>query len=121
MTEDSREERNPVLEAVDRSTNGPLPYVRVDRPGLATSVGTNDPYLNLTLVPFIVFGSLFVFDLLKETPCVAIAVVVFFWVCAALILVMNIWRIPGWHRARKVAAEHVKNGGTFPPELRWYT
>ncbi|MHA6667555.1 hypothetical protein ACX3O0_01665 [Homoserinimonas sp. A447] len=108
------------VEAAGKGLN-PYGYYE-DRPGLAMSPVMHNPYFSFGHT--VVFGwvGLFLFGKLDETGWLTFVLVIGCEVVAVLALVMGVLRIPSWHRARKVAKAHVAaHGGSFPPELRWYT
>lgn len=48
---------------------------------------------------------------------------IFFIVSGAWVAIVQIGRVPGWHRARRAAKQYLarRGGGTLPPEVRVFT
>ena len=108
-----------VIAAAGRGGINPVGF-RADKPGLASTPGTHNPYLNVILSGMI--SGVFLFGKLVDAPALAWAAGGFFWLAAIPITVMNIRRIPSWHRARRdVRADLREHPGKFPVELRWYS
>ena len=82
----------------------------------------NNPWMNLGLA--VLFSSTAAWFALGETPAPPVVdtigpiVIALF---AAFFLVLALPRFAVWHRARRIAREHVaEHGGEFPLALRWY-
>jgi hypothetical protein len=121
-TDEYYAERDPVLDEIDATTRGPLPYVRADRPGLRIAAGTNNPYLSIVLiVPAMIAAGAILYSDLSGSPGIAVLVAVLFGVGTLVVLGTNLMRVPSWHSARKLAREKLAEGQKLPPELRWYT
>lgn len=123
-TDEYHAERDQVLdkkvEAVGKGLN-PYGYY-TDRPGLAISPMMHNPYFSFVLAGAFAWLGWFIFDKLIGVLWLAIVLCAFFGLIAILAVVISAFRIPGWHRARKVAKAHVtEHGGEFPSELKWYT
>jgi hypothetical protein len=100
----------------------PATLAELNRPGLAINPAMNNPYLAGALgIPL---GWLAAFLYSKLSPDAfgwAIATASFFGFSALLIVGLSAWRIPAWHRARRVGKAWIRqHGGELPSELRWY-
>ncbi|MGV8913613.1 MAG: hypothetical protein ACOH14_13460 [Rhodoglobus sp.] len=123
MADEYYEGRDRELDAkIEAEGRGLLPYgYYEDRPGLAITAGSHNPYLTLAMIPAFLWFGIFVVGKLSATPIGAIAFGAFIGIGLLFVLVMSLIRIPGWHRARRVARQHVReHGGQFPRELRWW-
>lgn len=108
------------VEAAGKGLN-PYGYYE-DRPGLAISPVMHNPYFAFGHTVVFAWLGFFLLGKLGETGWPTYVLAIFCEIVALLALVMGALRIPGWHHARKIAKAHVAaHGGTFPPELRWYT
>lgn len=121
-TDEYRSQRDADLDRKVEEAGPVLPYgYYEDRPGLAISPLMHNPYLNLVFGPVFVWLGLFVLDKLHEVLGLAIGLAIFFGLVGAVVLIVSAVRIPGWHRARRLARDHIaEHGGNYPPELRWY-
>ncbi|TXK18757.1 hypothetical protein [Homoserinibacter sp. GY 40078] len=116
-----KEEDTDVYRAVDGADGRIRARMPRHRPGAVIAVGTNNPYLNLPIVAGSVWLCVFLVGKIPELVWVWVPVVVFFGLISLFILVMSVIRIPVWHRARKIAREHIaEHGGEFPKDLRWF-
>lgn len=108
---------------VEQAGRGVNPYgYYEDRPGLAISPVMHNPYFTYVLAGVNAWLAWFSFDKLAGLLWLAVSVCVFFGLIALIAIVMTSLRVPGWHRARKVAKAYVaEHGGKFPSELKWYT
>ncbi|MGV8852099.1 MAG: hypothetical protein ACOH1M_05980 [Rhodoglobus sp.] len=123
MTDEYYAGRDRELDAkVEKAGKGLLPYgYYEDRPGLAITAVSHNPYLSLPFVPLFIWFGFFIVEKNSSVPFVAFAWAIFLGFGSLFILIVSLFRIPGWHRARKVAREHVReHGGQFPRELRWW-
>lgn len=123
-TDEYYTERDRALDQkVEATGKGLNPYgYYTDRPGLAISPMMHNPYFSFVLAGVFAWLGWFVFDKLIGMLWLAVVVAAFFNLVALLAVIMSIFRIPGWHRARKVARDYVaEHGGKFPSELKWYT
>lgn len=123
-TDEYRTSRDQELDAkVEDSGKGLNPYgYYTDRPGLAISPLMHNPYFGFLFVPL---GGWLIWFLLGKGAADSwwtLALICLVGLVGLLAAVMSALRIPGWHRARKLARAHVaEHGGDLPPELRWYT
>lgn len=118
--EDVRRRRNPELTRLmdDVAGRGIFGFARLDdRPG--GTLGMHNPYFNVAFGIGAVALGVFLVDKLGGTPWLAILVSGFFFLGAVAIIVVQVGRIPGWHRARKVAKRYISvHGGKLPPEAQ---
>jgi hypothetical protein len=119
-----RGRQNPEIEKLylvaGRGRVNPIGFT-ADRPALAMSAGTHNPYLNLPIAVMFLAMGVFLFDKLSASLLGASLLAGFFWLGAIFAIVVNVRRIPSWHRARKLVHEYVdRNGEKFPNELKWY-
>lgn len=81
----------------------------------------HSPYLGIVLGAVLIVWGGGVFVLMSEVLWGALLVGGLFVAAGLFILVNYLRRIAGWHRARRAVRDHIEaNGGSFPPELRWY-
>lgn len=110
-----------IIEAAGRGKVNPIGFV-ADSPALAVTPAMHNPYLQIPLAATCLWVAIFLWGKLYETPLIAIPVCGLFIALSLLIAVMNLRRIPAWHRARRDVRKYLENNpGEFPRELRWNT
>ena len=110
-------------EKVEKTGKGLNPYgYYTDRPGLVISPLMHNPYFGY---PFVLLGGWLIWFLLDRGATgswLVFALIILVGFVALFVLIMSTLRIPGWHRARRLARAYIaEHGGEFPAELRWYT
>ncbi|MFK4728110.1 hypothetical protein ROT00_00310 [Agromyces mediolanus] len=79
----------------------------------------HNPYGGLVVVLILVLGGMFLLDSLSSDPGSAWGLAIMLWAVAIIGLIMSVWRIPGWHRARAAVRRHIaEHGGEMPDDLK---
>jgi hypothetical protein len=119
-----RRGRDPEIARIIRESGSkrinPLGFAEPQSAALAMNAATHNPYLSFILAGAFIASSLFLFTVLSPLQ-LAVPVAGFIGLGGLAILVLNVIRIPAWHRARRNVREYLKtHEGTFPAELKWY-
>jgi hypothetical protein len=110
-----------LLDEAGRGKVNPIGYYR-ETPASAVSLATHNPYFPLVYSVGFAFIGAFLFDKLRAEPWGAWLVGGLFCLAAIAMVILNLRRLPAWHRARRLVNEYVTaQGEPFPRQLRWYS